>query len=891
MQQWNAWNRSPNKRNDLCANQHYKSVKFHKPQFNFIMKPWPFLMFLALLFALPALGQESVVRGLVVETASETPVRGAVVTIRNAKNIILYNTQTSAKGEFSLMVRREKVASATLVVSSMTHQTTQCPLTNQAFYRVEMQPKAFEIKDVYVKPDKITHRDDTTSYLVSAFATQKDRTIGDVLRNLPGINVSKEGMVSYNGKAIDQFLIEGVDLFDGQYNIATRNISHDVISRVDVVENFQPKKTMRKSKAEGLTALNLALKDKAKGRWSGNVRAATGLPKLWEGEAFGARLSAVNQTSVTAKSNNTGKDIMSENKVLTIDELLKQVSTSNPNAFMSTSLGRPGALDKSRTRFGRTHIANIGNVQKVSASAIVRTKLYYSDERNTSERQHGLSYFLADTTLTRATTERGILNNRELSAAVMFKSDKERSFFSNEIKYGSTWQRNRTLTQGDDNNQSETRSDMHTIENQLQWIRAIGKHHVKLTSVNLYRFIPEQLTVVADSTRQQDVKRRQFLSSTQLNFTFNTRRWAFEMDAEGRVQVMNTESNYRTMPYDTAFYECANINYMAFIVRPTITYKHRGLRGTLKMSLNACHYFGTAVANKLFPSPTLSLSWELNSRWKLGANVAMNSHEPSVNDSHAMPMLVDYRTFMVSPISFYGSRSWQEMAFVSYTDYMHMLFVRASVAFNTRHNNLLRTKQVDKLGMAYYSMVENDNHSHGTMAMATMSKRLEWLKGTFNVECMLSQNTNSMYQNGVNTQFKSGSLQTSASLNSNVWAWLDVAYRAQYNINSLELGAMKTRTKLFTQELELTLMPTDALNFSFSTEHYANFFNDGTKKQTLFADFNCLYKYRKTDFTLYINNILNQRYYNNTTYNNLSSTYNQYALRGRTLLVGMKVYF
>ena len=864
---------------------------FRWRKFTFNAKPWRYLLLLAAFSTLPARGQEGVVRGLVVETASETPVRGAVVTIRNAKNIIIYNTQTSAKGEFSFMVRREKVAGAMLVVSSMTHRTAQCALTNQAFYRMEMEPKAFEIKDVYVKPNRITHRNDTTSYLVSAFTTQKDRTIGDVLRNLPGINVSKEGTVSYNGKVIDQFLIEGVDLFDGQYNIATRNISHDVISRVDVVENFQSKKTMQKSKAEGLTALNLALKDKAKGRWSGNVRAASGVSKLWEAEGFGARLSAVNQTSLTAKSNNTGKDIMSENKVLTIDELLKQMSTSSPNSFMNTELGRPSALDESRTRFGRTHIANVGNVQKVSESAIVRTKLYYSDERNTSKRQHGLSYFLADTTLTRATTERGILNNRELSAAVMFKSDKERSFFSNEIKYGATWQRNRTVTQGDDNNQSEMRSDMHTIENQLQWIRAIGKHHVKLTSVNLYRFMPEQLTVVADSTRQQDVTRCQFLSSTQLNFTFNTRRWAFEMDAEGRVQVMNTESNYRTMPYDTAFYECANINYMAFIVRPTITYKHRGLRGTLIMPLNACRYFGTAVANKLFPSPSLSLSWELNSRWKLGANVAMNSHEPSVNDSHTMPMLVDYRTFMVSPISFYGSRSWQEMAFVSYTDYMHMLFVRASVAFNTRYSNLLRTKQVDKRGMAYYSTVENDNHSHGTMAMATVSKRLEWLKGTFNVQCMLSQNTNSMYQNGINTQFKSGSLQTSASLNSNVWAWLDVAYRAQYNVNSLEISAMKTRTKLFTQELELTLMPTDALNFSFSTEHYANYFNDGTRKQTVFADFNCLYKYRKTDFTLHINNMLNQRYYNNTTYNNLSSTFNQYALRGRTLLVGVKVYF
>ena len=222
---------------------------------------------------------------------------------------------------------------------------------------------------------------------------------------------------------------------------------------------------------------------------------------------------------------------------------------------------------------------------------------------------------------------------------------------------------------------------------------------------------------------------------------------------------------------------------------------------------------------------------------------------------------------------------------------MHMLFVRASVAFNTHHNNISRTKQVDRRGMVYYSTVENDNHSHGIMAIATVSKHLEWLKGTFNVQCVLSQNTNSMYQNGINTQFKSGSLQTSASLNSNVWAWLDVAYRAQYNVNSLEISVMKTRTKLFTQELELTLMPTDALNFSFSTEYYVNYFNDGTRKHTVFADFNCLYKYHKTDFTLHINNMLNQRYYNNTTYNNLSSTFNQYALRGRTLLVGVKVYF
>ena len=177
------------------------------------------------------------------------------------------------------------------------------------------------------------------------------------------------------------------------------------------------------------------------------------------------------------------------------------------------------------------------------------------------------------------------------------------------------------------------------------------------------------------------------------------------------------------------------------------------------------------------------------------------------------------------------------------------------------------------------------------MALATVSKRLEWLKGTFNARCVLSQNTSSMYQNGINTEFKTGSLQTSASLNSNAWTWLDIAYRAQYSINALEISAMKNRAKLLMQELELTLMPTDALNFSLSAEHYANYFNDGARKHTFFADFSCLYKYHKTDFTLHLNNILNQRYYNNATYNNLSSTYNQYALRGRTLIIGVKMFF
>ena len=107
---------------------------------------------------------------------------------------------------------------------------------------------------------------------------------------------------------------------------------------------------------------------------------------------------------------------------------------------------------------------------------------------------------------------------------------------------------------------------------------------------------------------------------------------------------MNMESNYRTTPLDTGFYENADINYVAFIVQPTITYKHRGIRGTLQMPLNTYRYFGTSVANKLFFSPNLNINWEINSHWTIGAKLSLNRQEPAVNDSHTMPILVDYRT-------------------------------------------------------------------------------------------------------------------------------------------------------------------------------------------------------------------------------------------------------
>lgn len=299
-------------------------------------------------------------------------------------------------------------------------------------FQIELEPKAFALKDVYVKAEKISHHNDTTSYLVSGFSSAKDRTIGDVLRKMPGIEVAKNGSVSYNGKAINEFLVEGVDLFDGQYNIATRNISHDLISKVDIIENYQSAKVMKDSKSEGGTVLNLNLKDKAKGRWSGNAKIGGGVPNLWEEELFAAKLSSTNQTAITLKTNNSGKDILSENKTLTLDDLLSQEAMDEPKNIMEISQEKPASLDDKRTRNARTHMVNISNVQKVSDTAILHSKIYYTDDRNISDIEKGISYFLTDSTLTKNTKEYSILGAKELAASLLFKMiERQVSFLMN----------------------------------------------------------------------------------------------------------------------------------------------------------------------------------------------------------------------------------------------------------------------------------------------------------------------------------------------------------------------------------------------------------------------------------------------------------------------------
>ena len=356
------------------------------------------------------------------------------------------------------------------------------------------------------------------------------------------------------------------------------------------------------------------------------------------------------------------------------------------------------------------------------------------------------------------------------------------------------------------------------------------------------------------------------------------------------VSLASINSHFVSDYIDTTFNERSCINYLATIARPTLTYKFKSVRSELQVPLAIYHYWGLETSDRMFFFPEWTLSWQVNSRWKLRTNVSLGDTPSSVNNSYEVPIMTDSKTFRSSPLI----SLWQNTkscAFVmNYTDYAHMFFGNASIGFNWGKDEVGTTKWVDR-DLVFYSKMKENNSSRGTMVLGSLSKRIEGIKGMVNAKFLGFLHRASILQNGTSVDYKTNMWQTSIGLNSNVHDWLEIDYQLKYNVNSLSFWESKTSSRQLTQELAISLLPVEDLTLTVTAEHYANFFSSLPAKQSIFSDIRCVYKYHKVDFVGSLTNVFNQKYYNNTSYTDLSSSYRKYSLRGRTFLLSVVTYF
>lgn len=65
--------------------------------------------------------------------------------------------------------------------------------------RLDSLIRTLELKEVVVTAKKIRQSGDTISYAASSYISKNDKTLEDLLRKMPGIEVKSDGQIIYNG--------------------------------------------------------------------------------------------------------------------------------------------------------------------------------------------------------------------------------------------------------------------------------------------------------------------------------------------------------------------------------------------------------------------------------------------------------------------------------------------------------------------------------------------------------------------------------------------------------------------------------------------------------------------------------------------------------------------
>src|SRR5690606_23466490 len=154
---------------------------------------------------------------------------------------------------------------------------------------------------------------DTVQFNARAFTTKLNATVEDLIKQLPGLQVDKEGNIIAHGKDVHKVLVDGKEFFGTDPKLATRNLTADMIESVQVFEDMSEQAKFTKiDDGNRSTTINLKLKkDKKKGSF-GRALVAAGTEDRYEGNFSLNKFNDDQQFSLLANANNVNKGGMSQ---------------------------------------------------------------------------------------------------------------------------------------------------------------------------------------------------------------------------------------------------------------------------------------------------------------------------------------------------------------------------------------------------------------------------------------------------------------------------------------------------------------------------------------------------------------------------------------------------
>lgn len=850
---------------------------------------------ITLLLLIPiATPAQKVISGRVTEKNNRSAVAGANVMVKNARGKIMKLTTTRTDGSFKIELTTWN-EEMTINVSMIGMKTYSAPLKeNTDKLDIQMEEGNLQLKEVVINADRIRENGDTITYRVSGFAQKQDRTIGDVLQRMPGIDVASNGKIQYQGVDINKFYIEGSDLLNGKYGIATNGISYDDVGAVEVMENHQPMQVLRGFSFSDQAALNLKLKNNAKAVWLVNGHLGGGWATqpsgtLWDGELFLMAVMAGYQTITTLKSNNVGTDLRDQ-----VIDFFADIRNTSLDNYLSIDLPPNPSLKEARTYFNRSWMFSSNHLWKLKSNEI-KAQVDYYNHRVTASSSSISTYFLesGDKVITedRSGTEHG---NR-LTGKFSIEANRKNYFLNNTLKTELSWNRiGTTMTGTIPNSQHATIPDYY-VSNNLKTIRRFGsKHLITFTSVNEWESKPQRLYVdyISKKELSQHLSDHAFYTNERAEYGFYTHglKLSLEGGLTGYLRGMNSEVKGDIEGIiDESDKGAVTTNYFSLYASPKIEYALGKMEFILSYPLNYTYYkFNQQLGNRseYFQSPALNVRWKPDPRFSLSVAGGFGRNPMELHDIHDEPILTDYRTFNQGVERFYANSRKHASTRILYRNSVRGIFANAMVVKSWNSTPYKATQHFIE-DFIVYSFETSPSRSQSLNAIGNISKTLNFMRGSISANGTYLRMSKSMTSEGLSTLYNNTSWSVGGRINGNITNDIFLSYDIKFFQSQLTVNRQSTSSlDRYIHTFAMTITPMKPLSWQAGGEYYRNELSDGSYKEIFLLDTRLTWHIsRRFELSASLNNILNRKTYSYTTYGTLSSLESTRYLRGRECMI------
>ena len=878
-------------------------------------------------FAIPTFAQTTI-SGEVLNEKKQPVFNASVMLLRVTDSLPMAYTFTDEKGHYQLVTQSEEAKLLIAVYGfNLKRQFNEVENKTQTV-DFTVQEEALQLKEVSVKSEKIWGGNDTVNYVVDAFRDTTDIVIADVLKKMPGIEVKDDGKVEYKGKPISKFYIENMDMLQGRYNLATTSIAASDVASVQVMENHQEVRALQNIQFSDNVALNIKLKENAKGTFAlmADLGAGWADSLQYEGSLTGMYFAKRNQFLGTLKANNSGTNLV-DNENVTVYPMASMVEPSAPG------------ISGVRHTMNRSQGITLNSLHKLKNDADLSFNLLVGGDRNRKSSESHTLYLLPDDTLNLVERMQSLETAKMLEGSINYNLNKDLDYLkinvivSGHRNWGEGLVDNGELIRQEENYQSLC------VKANIHWIRKSRRDPesgVEINSTTSYGTLPYGLQVAPGCFPEilnggedyaltlQNIGYQSFKSENFLRFltsvvwrrlhimpyfNFSVEEQALNSDAlcviarrnDEAIQGLNMFSGLlRSARNDDTREDQFSNDIRWHKYQPAagayFTYDRRRVNVTLMVPVQLRYLqlddrIGTASDKqfKVLSQPSLSFRYDFSHNWKVSTKIATYNNTPSLQTLYSGYILQNYRTLSRYDCPLADTYGANGSLTLSFKNIMKYVFGDLSVNYNRYRNEVMYAQSFEGNTMVI-NAVEQPSWGDYLSVSLYAGKGFSWKRLNINAKCSYGWGRSPhLVQNQVATYYNQG-------WNANLTASIAITDYIFFN-NKGSWSRFTTSVDGFTADSQPIVSLIDNANlsvvlpFGLSVTPSVEFYHTRSEGRTdnfVLLDCSLGYTFRKIKFTLDVNNILNTDSFVYSYYSGIYGYYSAYSIRPRSVMLGVR---